>query len=90
MPLDIQLETVISVFLVCLGLVAGAEKLKPIAWSVWAGNIEKQGGHGNPFRGLEERQGFLDIRVRRMETLLKDEADFGIGEACRIRELGAR
>ena len=49
--------------LLCLGLVAGAERLKPISWNVWAGNIEKEGGGGNPFLGLEERAGFLDIRV---------------------------
>lgn len=53
----------ISIVLVCLGLVAGADRLKPISWNVWAGNIEKEGGGANPYRGLEERAGFLDIRV---------------------------
>jgi len=62
-PLDIQIETVIAVVLVCLGLVAGAERLKPIAWNVWAGKIEREGGAANPYLVLEERPGFLDIKV---------------------------
>jgi membrane magnesium transporter 1 len=63
LPLDIRIETVVSVFLICFGLVTGADPLKPIDWNVWAGKIEKEGGARNPFRGLEERVGFLDIRV---------------------------
>jgi membrane magnesium transporter 1 len=63
LPLDIRVETIISVFLICFGLVAGADPLKPISWNVWAGNIEKEGGAGNPFKGFEERAGFVDIRV---------------------------
>lgn len=63
LPLDIRIETIVSVFLICFGLVAGADGLKPIVWNVWAGNIEKEGGARNPFRGLEERAGFVDIRV---------------------------
>ncbi len=63
LPLDIRIETIVSVFLICFGLVAGADALKPISWNVWAGNIEKEGGARNPFRGLEERAGFVDIRV---------------------------
>lgn len=49
--------------LVSLGLVLGAEKLKPISWSEWAGEIEREGGARNPYRRLEERYGFWDIRV---------------------------
>jgi membrane magnesium transporter 1 len=63
LPLDIRVETLISTVLVCLGLVAGADRLKPISWNVWAGNIEREGGGANPYQGLEERAGFLDIRV---------------------------
>lgn len=63
MPLDIRVETVVSTVLLCLGLVAGVDRLQPISWNVWAGNIEKEGGGANPYRGLEERAGFLDIRV---------------------------
>jgi Membrane magnesium transporter len=63
LPLDIKIETIVSVFMICFGLVAGAEPLKPISWNVWAGNIEKEGGAANPFRSLEERSSFLDIRV---------------------------
>ena len=55
-----------------MGLVLGAEELKPISWRVWAGRIEREkevgregkgGVGGNPFQGLEERVGFMDIRV---------------------------
>jgi hypothetical protein len=63
LPHDITLETLVSVALVMTGLIFGAEKLRPISWSVWAGEIESKGGSENPFRGLEERVGFLDIRV---------------------------
>ena len=66
LPLDIKLETLISVFLACLGLVLGSEPLKPVSWSAWAGMIEREGGP-NPFRGLEERVGFMDIRAQRKE-----------------------
>lgn len=41
----------------------GSEKLKPITWSVWAGNIEEKGGHDNPFRAYEDGLGFWDVRV---------------------------
>ncbi|KAK2814617.1 hypothetical protein FQN49_008132 [Arthroderma sp. PD_2] len=67
LPADIALETLVSVILVTAGLVMGTEKLRPISWSAWAGEIEKNGGVENPFRGLEERIGFLDIRDKRKE-----------------------
>ena len=66
LPLDIKLETIISVSLACFGIVLGAEALKPISWSTWAGNIEKEGAM-NPYQGLEERVGFVDIRAKRKE-----------------------
>lgn len=47
-----------------MGLVLGAEKLKPISWRDWAGAIERDGGARNPYMSLEERYGFWDIRVR--------------------------
>jgi len=67
LPLDIKLETLTAVFLACFGLVLGSEPLKPIAWNVWAGNIEKEGGAANPFRALEDRPNYLDIRTKRKE-----------------------
>ncbi|EEQ85145.2 uncharacterized protein BDCG_08414 [Blastomyces dermatitidis ER-3] len=63
-PLDIILETLVAIIFVTLGLVLGSEKLRPISWSVWAGEIEKEGGARNPFRGFEDRIGFWDVRVR--------------------------
>jgi hypothetical protein len=66
LPLDIKLETLASVFLACFGLVLGSDSLKPISWHAWAGQIEKDGAP-NPFRGLEERVGFMDIRAERKE-----------------------
>ncbi|OJD20975.1 hypothetical protein ACJ73_07688 [Blastomyces percursus] len=66
-PLDIILETLVAIILVTLGLVLGSEKLRPISWSVWAGEIEKEGGARNPFRGFEDRIGFWDVRDKRNE-----------------------
>lgn len=67
LPLDISLETIFSVFLVCVGLVLGAEELKPITWRVWAGKAERESRGGGPFQALEERLGFMDIRAKRKE-----------------------
>ena len=52
--------------LICVGLVLGAEELRPISWRVWAGRVQK--GKGQPGEGYEwleggKRKGFLDIRV---------------------------
>lgn len=47
----------------CVGLVFGAEELKPVTWRVWAGNTDRKSGGGGPFQVLEERLGFMDIRV---------------------------
>jgi len=66
-PLDITIETLVAVVLVSTGIVLGAEKLKPISWSAWAGQIEKEGGSRNPYRGVEERLGFWDVRTARKE-----------------------
>lgn len=63
LPIDISLEVVISVIMICVGLVVGAEDLKPITWRVWAGNVERESGGAGPFQGLEDRLGFVDIRV---------------------------
>ena len=66
LPLDIQIETVVAVLMACFGVVLGAEPLRPISWSTWAGKIEKEGGP-NPFLALEDRVGFMDIRAKRRE-----------------------
>ncbi|MCJ1291511.1 hypothetical protein MMC34_003056 [Xylographa carneopallida] len=70
LPLDISLETLASVLLICVGLVLGAEELRPISWRVWAGRVQK--GKGQPGEGYEwleggKRKGFLDIRGQRQE-----------------------
>ena len=67
LPLDITLETLVAVLLIIVGIVVSAEQLKPISWKVWAGQIEREDGGRNPYRGLEERWGFLDIRSKRRE-----------------------
>jgi membrane magnesium transporter 1 len=67
LPLDIKLETLVSVALACFGLVLGSDTLKPVSWSAWAGQIEREGGMANPFKGLEDRVGFMDIRAQRRE-----------------------
>ena len=58
----------LSVALICAGLVAGMEELQPISWRVWAGKIEKEGKIG-PWAALEERLGFVDIRVSSFRRL---------------------
>lgn len=63
LPLDISIETILSVVFICVGLVLGAEELKPISWRVWARKAEKESGGGGPFQGLEDRLSFVDIRV---------------------------
>ncbi|KAF2221120.1 magnesium transporter [Elsinoe ampelina] len=75
LPTDITIEILTSVLLLCIGIVLGAPDLKPIQWRVWAGKIEKEkrkplknldeGFGGNPYIGLEQRAGFLDIRAER-------------------------
>ncbi|KAJ5717331.1 Magnesium transporter [Penicillium malachiteum] len=67
LPQDIIAETLISVLVVSIGLVLSAEKLKPISWRDWAGQIERDGGARNPYIGLEERYSFWDIRAKRKE-----------------------
>ena len=63
LPLDIKIETLVSVLLACVGVVLGSDSFRPISWSMWAGKSEKEGGV-NPFQALEDRVGFMDIRVR--------------------------
>lgn len=77
LPLDIALETLISVGLLCVGVVMSSAELKPIQWNVWAGRLERSKeareikavgvGGGNPYANLEERPGFVDIRAKRKE-----------------------
>ena len=73
--MDVALETIFSVLLLCVGVVLSSRDLKPIQWNVWAGRLERskearewkgvgQGG-GNPYAMLEERPGFLDVRGQR-------------------------
>ncbi|KAL7275206.1 hypothetical protein RUND412_001854 [Rhizina undulata] len=66
LPLDITLETILSVTLLCVGIVGGGWELKPISWRVWSGQLEREKGSG-PYGFLEERLGFLDIRAKREE-----------------------
>ncbi|KAB8227045.1 hypothetical protein ETB97_007581 [Aspergillus alliaceus] len=67
LPQDIVIEALVSLVIVSMGLVLGAPKLKPISWSQWAGEIEREGGGRNPYRRLEERYNFWDVRGKREE-----------------------
>jgi hypothetical protein len=81
LPIDISIETIVAIFTVCLGLVLGTPELRPIRWRVWAGKIEREGEAGfingdgqvdkdyvgNPYRVLESRPGFINIRKQRQE-----------------------
>ena len=64
LPHDISLETIVSVVVVCAGLVMGTDELQPIVFRVWAGMEEKR-DPGGVYKGLEERPGFVDIRAKR-------------------------
>lgn len=81
LPLDISIEAVVALLMTCLGLVLGTPAMRPIQWRVWAGKIEREGAEGfmdaegevekdyigNPFRTLETRPGFMDIRKQRSD-----------------------
>lgn len=67
LPHDISVEAIASVILICLGLVSGAEELKPVSWRTWAGAVERESGGGGPYQGLEDRVGFVNIRAKRKE-----------------------
>lgn len=84
LPLDISLETIVSVVFICLGLVVGAEDLKPINWRVWAEKVEKESGGGGPFQGLEDRLGFVDIRVCRFHLLCAETWGIEVEHTLRL------
>ena len=75
LPIDIALETLFSVLLLCVGVVLSSPDLKPIQWSAWAGNLERSKearvlveagvASGNPYAQLEDRPGFWDPRGAR-------------------------
>lgn len=79
--MDISLETLFSILTITFGFALGTSPLRPIQWRVWAGLIEREGEEaftnadgevsrdyvGNPFKMLETRPGFVDIRRQRKE-----------------------
>ncbi|OIW34984.1 hypothetical protein CONLIGDRAFT_566376 [Coniochaeta ligniaria NRRL 30616] len=81
LPLDISLETLVATAIICFGLALGTPPLRPIQWRVWAGKIEREGEEGfmnadgevsrdyvgNPFKMLETRPGFVDIRRQKKD-----------------------
>ncbi|EON97976.1 putative transmembrane protein 32 protein [Phaeoacremonium minimum UCRPA7] len=81
LPVDISIETIVGLVVAIVGLVLASPNLRPIQWRVWAGKIEREGQEGflksngelekdyvgNPFRLLETRPGFVDIRKQRKE-----------------------
>lgn len=81
LPTDISIEVVVSILITCFGLVVGTPELRPVKWCVWAGMIEgerdnflidsdgflKKNDTLNPFKYIESRPGFIDIRKQRRE-----------------------
>ncbi|KAL6239926.1 hypothetical protein BDW75DRAFT_236167 [Aspergillus navahoensis] len=67
LPQDIVIEALVSLLIVSTGLVLGAEKLKPVSWSEWAKEVEREGDTRNPYRRLEERYSFWDVKAKRKE-----------------------
>ncbi len=46
LPLDITLELLVGVLLLSTGIVISADKLRPIQYTKWAGQISRDGRHG--------------------------------------------
>ncbi|KAL4872760.1 hypothetical protein BDV12DRAFT_193104 [Aspergillus spectabilis] len=67
LPQDIVIETLVSLVIVTTGLVLGAEKLKPVSWSEWAKEVEREGDERNPYMRLEQRYNFWDVKAKRKE-----------------------
>ncbi|KAL5041646.1 hypothetical protein BDW71DRAFT_163569 [Aspergillus fruticulosus] len=67
LPQDIVIEALVSLLIVSTGLALGAEKLKPVSWSEWAKEVEREGDTRNPYARLEERYSFWDVRAKRKE-----------------------
>jgi Membrane magnesium transporter len=77
LPLDIVVEALFSTVLLVLGIVIGSPALRPINWAAWAGQAENDmrrpkgkkrfendgGAEGVSMAYLEDRRGFVDIRV---------------------------
>ncbi|KAK6355682.1 hypothetical protein TWF718_000075 [Orbilia javanica] len=74
LPLDITLETLVSVSLLLVGIISSGWELKPISLRSYAGGVESgkilvdgnKKGKGL-FVGLDERASFVDIRKQRKE-----------------------
>ena len=82
LPLDISIESILSVVFICVGLVLGAEELKPISWRAWAAKTERESGGRGPFQGLEDRLGFVDIRVGLLCDQPKSSCRFNSTPTC--------
>jgi hypothetical protein len=54
LPLDISLELLTSILLLSLGIVISFAPLKPIQYAQWAGQISREGRHGE---GQSTREG---------------------------------
>jgi len=77
LPLDITIELLSAVLLLCIGIVLASPDLKPINWSVWGGKLAREEHKAatsaadvterDPFSVFDARRGFLDIRGRRTE-----------------------
>lgn len=59
----------IGASLLCVAIVLSNNQLRPIAHRVWAGKLERETGSG-PWAQLDERIGFLDIRVGNVSSFL--------------------
>lgn len=101
LPIDISIETIVALLMTIFGLVLGTPELRPIRWRVWAGKIEREGEKGflgadgepakdfvgNPFRALESRPGFVDVRRQKREFTewIREGGAMSATEAARIQ-----
>lgn len=58
LPLDITIETIVSLLVLCTGVVLGAPSFRPIQWPVWAASVDKE-----DHLQLEQRRRLIEDRV---------------------------
>lgn len=84
--MQIQVETVVAVILLCITIVLESSELKPVKWREWANQQEKENpGYALFADGLskvasasnilEHRPGFLDIRAKRKEFAARKKTE---------------
>ncbi|KAK7529007.1 magnesium transporter [Phyllosticta citriasiana] len=61
LPLDIVCETLLSVLLTCIGIIAASPALKPIRWARWAGAAEREQARRRLVKGVAQGKGEVPL-----------------------------